>query len=237
MKLSNVFKMEMFKNMHDRVNLLIMLGFMVINIIGGMMITHQANVWFRVPSTLEIMMAVLFAFSVFGRVIFLFVYPYQMARTDYKNKVMSLLIASGVSRVQYYFVKIGATLLFSLLSILLLVILPLLIVLISHDMSLALEFLEFTFEIDAGTFGVILFGWLSIFSMLMTAVILSRGRAYTIFVFVGLSIATSQLTFIFRPLFGLEWWQTSNTIVIMQHLITIAVMGLIGILVLRKQDL
>ena len=228
MSVWNVFKMELYKNAQDRVNLTIMLALMVVNVLGGFMIANDA--WNPAFSTL-------YGFSVFASMVFLFVYPYQMARADYKSKVMSLLIASGMSRVQYYFVKIGATLLFSFASLVLLVFLPILIVLAAHDMSMALEFLGFAFEIDAATIGIIFLGWLSAFSMLMTAVIISKGKGYTIFVFLGLSIATSQLALTFRSIFGSYWWQISNTATFMQHFITMTVMGLIGILILRKQDL
>jgi len=234
MKLWNVFKMELFKNIHDRTNLLLMLAFMLVNTIGGLVISNQ--IWFREPGALEGMIALLFSFSVFGTSIFLFIYPYQMARVDYRNKVMSLLIASGVSRVQYYFVKVGATLLFSLLSIVLLVILPLLIVLSTHNMRLALEFFHFSFEIDPATIGLILLGWLSTFSTLMTAVIIVKGRGVSIFVFLGLLFASSQVALLFHAALGSHLWGNA-TATFMQHLITIAAMGLIGILVLRRQNL
>jgi len=151
--------------------------------------------------------------------------------------VMSLLIASGVSRVQYYFVKVGATLIFSALSFILLVIVPILIVAAAFDMRIALDFLNFVLEIDAVTIALIFFGWLSAFSMLMTSVIISRGRAYTIFVFLGISIVTSQIASAFHQGRGAIWWNFDYTAIIIQQLITIAVMGLIGILILRKQDL
>lgn len=230
MSVWNVFRMELYKNIHDRVNLIVMLVFMTINILGGLNVMNAAH-------GMGTMMALLFSFSVLGSTVFLFIYPYQMARTDYKNKVMSLLIASGVSRVQYYFVKIGATLLFSFLSLIMLVVLPLVIILVSHDMYLALEILDFTFEVDAASLGIVFFGWLSYFFILMTSVIISRGRAYTIFVFLGLSIAVSQIALMFYRTFGGPWWQISTTMILVQHFITMAVMGLIGILVLRKQNL
>ncbi|MCL2367570.1 MAG: hypothetical protein FWC72_01095 [Oscillospiraceae bacterium] len=241
MKLWNVFKMELYKNIHGRVNWILMLSLMLINTIGGFVISNQN--WMRVPSTAGIMMTILFIFSVIGTFIFLFLYPYQMARVDYRNNVMSLLIASGVSRVQYYFVKVGATLLFSLLSIVLLVILPLLIVLIIHDMRLVFEFFHFNFEIDIMAIGIILLGWLSTFSMLMTAVIIVKGKRVSIFIFLGFSIVLSQIAFVIRTLimfsagFGNNWWEVNNTITLLQHLLTMVVMGLIGILVLRKQNL
>jgi len=219
--------MELYKNAQDRVNLVIMLVFMVVNVLGGFMIANDS--W-------SFLLATPFFFSVFASMVFLFVYPYQMARIDYKNRVMSLLIASGVSRVQYYFVKVGATLIFSALSFILLVIIPILIVAAAFDMRIALDFFNFVLEIDAATIAIIFFGWLSAFSMLMTSVIISRGRAYTVFVFLGIWIVTSQIASAFQGT-GTFFWDLQYTAIIIQQLITIVVMGMIGILILRKQDL
>ena len=227
MSLLNVFKMELFKNIQDRVSLVVMLVFMVVNMLGGFMIASQS--WSAI-------MVLPFGFSFFGTMVFLFVYPYQMMGIDYKNKVMSLLIASGVSRVQYYFVKVGATLLFSFLSLVFIVFLPLLIVLMTHDMSAALEFFNVIFEIDAVTFAIITFTWLSAFSILMTSIIISRGRRFTIFVFLGLYFVTSQIAFFFNNNRSI-WWHLDYAAIIIQHIITIVVMGVVGILILRKQDL
>ena len=239
MKLWNVFRMEIFKNLHDRANLFIMLMLMCLNIIGGIIISNQ-NWLFREPSGFELMIIWLLVFSVLCTVAFLFIYPYQMARTDYKNNVMSLMIASGVSRVQYYFVKIGATLLFSFLSVTFLVIFPLLIVLIVNgEIVTAYEFADFYWNISdiGGVLGLLITGWLSAFSTLMTATIMTKGKSVTFFVFFGLLIIASQLAVIVQGILGINRWQASNMVTIVQYLITMAVMGLIGILILRKQDL
>jgi len=232
--------MEIFKNLHDRVNLFIMLVLMCLNIIGGLIISNQS--WMRTPGTFVETMLWLFGFSVFGTFVFLFVYPYQLARTEYKNKVMSLMIASGVSRVQYYFVKVGATLLFSFISFTLLAILPTVIVLISTGgLEFAVTDTHYIEITEVGeilvTFGILIVGWLSSFVTLMTSVIIAKGRAFTIFVFVGILFASSQATRIIRGLFGTPLWQMNNTMILIQNLIVMLVIGLIGILILRKQDL
>jgi len=234
--------MEIYKNIHDRANLFIMLVLMCLNIIGGLIISNISNQnwWFIEPSGFEIMILWLFVFSVLGTAAFLFIYPYQMARTDYKNKVMSLMISSGVSRVQYYFVKIGATLIFSFLSVTFLVILPLLIILtVNDEFASVFEFANFYWDIsDIGvSLGLLITGWLSAFSTLMTAVIIAKGRSITFFVFFGLSIAASQIALIIQGLLGINRWQITNTATVIQYLITMIVMGLIGIFILRKQDL
>jgi len=220
--------MELFKNWHDRTNLFVMLAFMAVNTLGGLSLISPAS---------GFMTGSLLGFSILGSTIFLFVYPYQMARNDYKNKVMSLLIASGVSRIQYYFVKVGATLLFSFLSILLIIILPLFVVFLAEEgILVVLEFFNFFFEIEPIMFLIIIFTWLAAFSILMTSVIISRGRGFTIFVFWGLYFVTNQVALAFRS-GGSFWWNPDYTAIIVQHVITILVMGLIGIFILRKQDL
>jgi len=240
MKLWNVFRMEVFKNLNDRTNLFVMLVLMCVNTIGGLVMANQR--FSRRPSSLEEMIIGLFILSVVGTVIFLFFYPYQMARTDYKNNVMSLMIASGVSRIQYYFVKVGSTLLFSFISVTLLAIVPWIIVLISSggiEFSIADVYYVEIVEIGSalGMLATFLVGWLSSFSMLMTSVIIARGKAVTIFVFFGISIAASQITALGRALFGIDWWQITTTVTLVQHLITMVALSLMGIMILRKQDL
>lgn len=242
MSLWNVFRMEIYKNIHDRASLFIMLVLMCLSIISGIFITNQNWMVLRgqLEVGIEIMLIWLFVFSILGTAAFLFIYPYQMARTDYKNNVMSLMIASGVSRIQYYFVKIGTTLLFSFFSMIFLVILPLLIILIINgEVINAFEFADIYWDTsDTGvTLGLIITGWLSAFSTLMAAVIITKGRGATFFVFFGLSIATSQLAFIVQILLGINRWQVTNTFTIIQNLVTMVIMGLVGILILRKQDL
>ena len=227
MKLWNVFRMEIFKNLQDRTNLFIMLVLMCLNIVGGIAI--QNHHW-RNPAGPLITLGY---FSMFCSAIFLFVYPYRLAQVDYKNKVMSLMIASGVSRVQYFFVKAGATLLFSFISVVVLALIPTLIV---TNVSLGDLYLSW-----AG-FWIALTAWLSTFFTLMTAVIIARGKGKTIFIFFGLNfVMTFVMGFGSDLILPTVVTNTSynsflaGTIII--NLITMAIMALIGILVLRKQDL
>lgn len=224
MSLSNVFKMELYKNWHDRASLVIMLVLMGVNTFFGLSIVNgSASALAFIP----------FSFSIMGSSVFLFIYPYRMARVDYRNRVLSLLIASGVSRTQYYFVKVGATLIFSLLSVILIVFVPIIIV---GGLDALISAFDFLVMLDASIYAVILVSWLSTFSILMTSVIISRGKGYTIFVFFGISLLTSIITEI---LFGHNnfWWTIDVSRIIVQHILITAVMGIIGILVLRKQNL
>jgi len=227
MSLWNVFRMELFKNRQDRASLIIMLAFMLVNTLAAIMMSTLP--WFHTP-------IFLFTFSMIGSVLFLFIYPYRMARIDYKNKVMSLLIASGVSRTQYYFVKVGATSLFSLLSVILIVMIPLFFgALASDGLSVATEIIyDALVVIDASTFAIVFFTWLSAFSILMTSIIISRGRFFAVFIFFGVNLVTGQLTELFSP-FG--WYGHNITAVIFFQILSTFLAGLIGIFVLRAQDL
>lgn len=245
MKLWNVFKMEMFKNWHDRVSLFTMLSLMCMNIIGGLVVSNL----FLTPDIPAGIIMIFFIFSVFGSVIFSFVYPYRMARVDYRNQVMSLKIASGVSRVQYYFVKIASTLLFSLLSIFALGILPVLVVGMANDMAfvfeVADELVQLGFLDILRVLLIALFWWLASFATLMASVIIAKGRSASIFIFFGLTVATSIVTSIIRDIIvnpsrnSMMVTSVNTTIwlTLLQYILTTAVMGLIGILVIRKQDL
>jgi len=233
MELLNVFKMEIFKNINDRTNLIIMGILLVLNTVGGISVRNA--VMSRHGFGLGETMATVFGFSIFATVVFLFAYPYQLARMDYKNKVMSLMIASGVSRVQYYFVKTGATLLFSLASFILLVLIPFTIV---GEVNLA-DF-HFVFN-DPMDIVVALSVFSSAFFILMTSVILMKGRASTIFVFIGLNWLSSLiLSPIMRTLFDVGWNSPDSAwraMYLTNHLIIIVIFGLLGVLAIRKQDL
>lgn len=226
MSLVNVFRMEVFKNWHDRTSLFIMLAFAVVNSLAGfMMVTLD---WHNMP-------IVLFTFSIIGSIVFLFIYPYRMARNDYKNKVMSLLIASGVSRVQYYFVKVGATLLFSFLSVFLIAMVPIVIAMLaSEGFSFAIDFLYGALEIDATALLMFFSAWLATFSILMTSVIIARGRGFSIFIFLGINFVSSLIPQFFH---NLTWSGENITAIIFFQILTIVVVSLIGIFVLRTQDL
>lgn len=233
MKSFNLLKMEIYKNLNDTVNLFLIGLFMILNLIGGTSLRMQ----FFSGNYNWGPLSMLFIFSFLGSIIFLFVYPYQLARVDYKHKVMSMTIASGVTRIQYYFVKIGATLLFSLLSFICMILLPLIFV-------GGIDFALVDFQIDVATLGDILFiliSYLSSFFILMTAVILVRGRGSTIFVFLGLSwISSFIMSIILNPIFNignLSTLEQINRVGITNNIITIILFGLLGVFLIRKQNL
>lgn len=227
MKLWNVFRMEIFKNLHDHINLFVMIVLMCFNIIGGIAIGN--HFWSDSVGPL-VMLGWL---SIICSLIFIFVYPYRLAQVDYKNKVISTMIASGVSRVQYYFVKVSATLLFSFVSVLLLAFIPMLIV---TNISWGDFYLTWS-----GAW-LALSAWLSTFFTLMTAIIIVKGKGVAIFVFFGLNLAATTMSGVIRAIFNINnhlflddvAWIRATTI---ENFITMAVFGIIGIFILHKQDL
>ena len=112
MKLRDIFKMELYKNRNDKTYILIigilmamtaLSTFLGIGMIEGTFDTNQTN--------FMAIFVLLMVFSAIGLWAFSLLYPFRLLNVDYKNKVMGLIFASGVSREKYYFVKVGATLL------------------------------------------------------------------------------------------------------------------------------
>ena len=243
MNLWNVFRMEIFKNLHDRVNIFIIIVLMCVNIIGGIVVSDlfvHNNFWnwgFNPPTMFQGMMLLLLVFSIFASFAFTFIYPFQLVRTDYTNKVMSLIIASGVSRIQYYFVKVGATLLFSLVSFLFIAFIP--VIIATRGVAL---FNFWNMQVNWG-FGLFVFflAWLSMFFTMMTSTIMVKGHWSSIFIYFGLSIGTSMVFTLLQGILGISMWDTNtgvyNAFTIFQQLSTSAIFAMIGILILRKQDL
>ena len=240
MNLWDVFKMEFYKNIHDRKNVFLLIFLGVLNVIGMSSVAIISNnamngYWYDIGSFGNVgrLLSMIGMFSIATSFIFLFFYPYQLACVDYKNNVMSSIIASGVSRVQYYFVKVGATLVSAFISYVFLIIVP---IIISHAI---VDWEIFAFSMD--DFLQLSLYWISTFSILMTSVILTRGRSMAPYVFVGLFIVNFIiLDYLYGIFFQNAWEATGgswNTIRIIQQFITVIVFNAIGILTLRKQDL
>lgn len=119
MKLRDVFRMEMYKNRNDKPYLLVIaiLSTMtaISTFIGIGMIEESIHLDKNgfLPGWI-----LLLSFSVLGLWIFSLLYPFRLLNIDYKNKVMGLIFAAGVSQEKYYFVKISATLLSCFIALL-----------------------------------------------------------------------------------------------------------------------
>jgi ABC-type transport system involved in multi-copper enzyme maturation permease subunit len=245
MELRNIFKMEMYKNRNNKPYLLVIAvltamaaasTFLGIAMIEGNIATEGGVIAVLIS---------LIVFSVLGLAVFSLLYPFHLLNVDYKNKVMSLIFASGVSRERYYFVKIMATVLCCLVATLVIMLIP--------TVAFLLVYPEFFVEImqeiyDNFTFSDItplvlmaVFSLLAYYVMLTTSVIITKGKVSGIFLYFGFSFAISTIQSMFSVslLLALEnqnmnsYFNTATVFSIVQ----IVVFALIGLYVLRKQDL
>ena len=181
-------------------------------------------------------------FTVLGLGIFSLLYPFHLLNVDYKNKVMSLIFASGVSREKYYFVKIGATVLTCFIATLVILFIPAVMFLIFYPdffvLMMKRYFLLFTISNITTLVLMTLFSWLAYYVMLTTSVIITKGKVSGIFLFLGFSFAISIIQSMFRfPLlsdYNLNFYFGASTVF---SIIQIVIFALIGLAVLRKQDL
>ena len=243
MELKNIFKMEMFKNRNDKHYLLIIaiLTAMaaVASIVGVLMIENPLNV-----PTLQAIEIILAVFTILGLGVFSLLYPFHLLNVDYKNKVISLIFASGVSREKYYFVKISATILTCLMATLVILFIPIVTFLLVYpevfvDMMQQI-FKQFTISDILPFVLMALFSWLAYYVMLTTSVIITKGKVAGIFLFFGFSFAVStiqsmfSIPFLFSMENGMNFYFNMATVF---SIIKIVAFVLIGLSVLRKQNL
>ena len=245
MELKNIFKMEMFKNRNDKPYLLVVaiLTAMaaVASIVGVLMIGNPPSGSISTPVVLEILLA---TFTVAGLFIFSILYPFHLLNVDYKNKVMSLIFASGVSREKYYFVKISATILTCLIATLTILFIPIVTFLLVYP-EVFVEmmqqiFKEFTISDILPFVLMVLFSWLAYYVTLTTSVIITKGRVAGIFLYFGFSFAISTIQSMFSLPMLFSMGNKINfyfNIATVSSIIQIVVFVLIGLNVLRKQNL
>jgi len=243
MELKNIFKMEMFKNRNDVPYLWVItiLTAMaaVASVLGVVMIEASSDM--SVLLVMEILLAV---FTVIGLGIFSLLYPFHLLNVDYKNKVISLIFASGVSREKYYFVKISATILTCLIATFVILFIPMVTFLIVYPevfVNMMQHFFEEFTILDIAPFVLMaLFSFLAYYVMLTTAVIITKGKVAGIFLYFGFSFAVSIIQGMFS--FPLILSMENNIhsyfyLTTVYSIIQIVVFVLIGLQVLKKQDL
>ena len=236
MELKNIFKMEIYKNCNDKPYLL------VIAILTAM---AAASTFLSIATEhgLSVTLIVLIIFTVLGLGVFSLLYPFHLLNVDYKNKVMSLIFASGVSREKYYFVKISATILTCLIAMLAILIIPIITFLLVYP-EIFVEMMQeifnnFNFSDIAPLALMSIFSWLAYFVTLTTSVIITKGKVAGIFLFFGFSFIVSifQTSFSFPLLASMDGFSAYFNLVTVFSIIQIVVFVLIGLNVLRKQDL
>ena len=234
MKLVHIFKMEMYKNFRDKAYL-IMIGIFTIAMTILSLFVFSEDFFFNLIIRLQYnyfltaFLIMLTIFTILGLLVFALLYPFHLLNLDYKNKVMSLMFASGVSRTKYYFVKIGATILTCYMAATV-ILLP---IMLSTESAVIMEFmLENILAIVQ---------WVVV---MMVAIILTKGSIAGIFLFLGLNLGIGIvelfIAFTFFPVRSLTSFgpiTTSDMPVNLMTVIIIVLFGFLGIYLLRKQDL
>ena len=245
MELKNIFKMEMFKNRNDKPYLWVIAILTVMAAVATMVGVLMIESSYFMDSTLGILEIILAVFTVIGLGVFSLLYPFHLLNVDYKNRVMSLIFASGVSREKYYFVKISATILSTLIAAFVILLIPMVVFLIVYPdafVGVVRHIVEnfnsshiFSFVLSA-TIGLV-----ASLVMLTTAVIITKGKTSGIFLFFGFaliaSIIQSIIMFPSNLFLGMEHTATNFYLDAAFSIVKIVVFALIGLNVLKKQDL
>jgi len=243
MKLKDIFKMEMYKNRNNKPYLL------VIAILTAMasISTFLGIGMIEGKISVETLLIPLIVFTILGLAVFSLLYPFHLLNADYQNKVISLIFASGVSREKYYFVKISATIISCFIAIVAVLIIPAITFLLVYP-SFFVEamqqiFKEFSFMNITSFLLMTIFSWLAYFVTLTTSVIITKGKVAGIFLFIGFSFAVSIIQSMFQvPIIVSSVLENGNINSLFYENIAfsifqIIVFALIGLAVLRKQDL
>ena len=233
MELGHIFKMEMYKNFRDK-PYLIMIGIFTISMTILSLFVFSEDFFFNLLGARHVPFVTAFLIlltisTVLGLLVFALLYPFHLLNLDYKNKVMSLMFASGVSRTKYYFVKIGATIL-SCYMVAAIILLPLML---STESAMIMEFMLRNI--------LAIVQWVVI---MMVAVILTKGGVSGIFLFIGLNLGVGILELIFvfallpaHSLMSFGPVTTSGVPINLITLLFIVAFGFLGVFLLRRQDL
>jgi hypothetical protein len=245
MKLKDIFKMELYKNYNNKAYLLVIAILTVMaaasTFLGVAMI--EDNIVCN-DEILGILIC-LIVFTVLGLGVFSLLYPFHLLNVDYKNKVISLIFASGVSREKYYFVKISATILCCMAAMFIILLIPTITFLhfYSEFFVMIMQEIIVSFSLaDIFPFVLmVIFSTLAFYVTLTTAVIITKGKIAGIFLYFGFSFAISTVQSIFGiPLLMSLGNHSINfyfNIATAFSIVQIIAFVLIGLAVLRKQDL
>ena len=254
MTISNIFKMEFFRNFRDKAYLLVIgiltVLFAVATVVG--IVLMKVGAAEQGPSMAILLgFEILFALSLFlALALFSVIYPWHLLSTDYNNRVLSLVVASGVARKNYYFVKVIATILTNLLAYVVIGLIPVVLLLGFFQR----EFVDTMQEVVRGFSGTqaflgllgLIFSTIATMVMLYFVVILTRGKFWGIFVFLGIrlmlgvvigTILPSMFTTVFLSMARSTTGVGNNTVSLVVSLVEILVFGFLGYLLLKRQDL
>ena len=245
-----IFKMEIFKYMKDKKYLMTTAVLAVLNILMTIFSIYFIDNMNHLSDTGEAMFG-LFILSVsltfMINMVFMFLYPFHLMSMDYKNDVMSMLVASGVNRSRLFFSKIGATLLWTMCLTIVLIFIPFLIVMIklnqvtniSDILANVMDILRMSQFSMFGTLGSLVLGYINTLVVISTATIILKGRNLTILLYMGLNMVQSFVLYFFNFIpASLNFSMTGMTIFSnLMTAISTVIFILIALKVMNKQNL
>jgi hypothetical protein len=241
MELKDIFKMELYKNCNDKQYLFVVAILAMMAALSTFLFIVRMEVGSVFMSDTHTWFYIILVFTVLGYFVFSLLYPVHLLNVDYKNKVMSLIFASGVSRIKYYLVKVGATAITYLLATLAIALIPGIMFLVVYQeafvelMRLAIN--EFSIADIAPFVLSSIFGLLLYIVMLATSVIITKGKVAGIFLFFLFLFLTSTISNIFIKPFSYYAVSGMFYTSVISSIICICIFSAIGVYVLRKQDL
>lgn len=238
-----IFKMELFKYLRDKYYLMTTLILFGLNVIAtiALLNSDHLNSSFLVTS---IVLAILLFVS---NLIFLgIIYPFHLLAIDYKNRVLALMVASGVNRNKLFFAKIGAVILANIVVSFVLLVVPVATLIyqvgnlggwdeLFGEMGMLMVPQMIPLSINA------ILSYIAGLFILMTSVIIVKGKTLSILLYFGFNMLVGVITSFINTLF------TSNSSFTQQfsgdtvassviEVIVILVFGFIALQGLRHQN-
>jgi len=140
--------MELYKNYHDKPYKIVvailaaMAALSSIILLIGYLSSDLSDMFIGTGGS---MLVLLLVSTWIGVCVFSILYPFHLLNTDYKNKVMSLIFASGVSREHFYLVKVGATILSTLIALAAIFLIPFILLVVANP-EFVVEVVQNLFE-------------------------------------------------------------------------------------------
>ncbi|HBO48011.1 MULTISPECIES: ABC transporter permease [Pediococcus] len=239
-----IFKMELFKYLRDKYYLMATLILFGLNVIATIALLNFDHL----NSSLLVTSIVLAILLFVSNLIFLgIIYPFHLLAIDYKNRVLALMVASGVNRNKLFFAKIGAVILANIVVSFVLLVVPVATLIyqvgnlggwdeLFGEMGMLMVPQMIPLSINA------ILSYIAGLFILMTSVIIVKGKTLSILLYFGFNMLVGVITSFINTLF------TSNSSFTQQfsgdtvassviEVIVILVFGFIALQGLRHQNL
>lgn len=239
-----IFKMELYKYLRDKYYLIATLILLGLNVIATIALVNYDHL----NSSLLITSIVLAILLFFSNLIFLgIIYPFHLLAIDYKNRVLALMVASGVNRNKLFFAKIGAVILANIVVSFVLLVVPVVTTIyqvgnlggwdeLFREMGMLMVPQMVPLSINA------VLSYVAGLFILMTSVIIVKGKTLSILLYFGFNMLVAMVTSFVNTLFTSDYSFTQqlsgdNVFSSVVEVVVILVFGFIALQELRHQNL